>query len=66
MMWQYIVVGVVLAVALCLAVVKMLSPSKKCPPGQPLCAGCSLANTCKKSVKRSSTPMNKRPPVSPP
>lgn len=48
MIWQYIVVGVVLAVVIGVVVARLLSARKSDTPENPFCAGCALAKNCTK------------------
>ena len=53
MMWQYSILGVILAAVVGIVVVRLLSLSKKDAVENPFCAGCALAKNCKRrSVDR--------------
>ena len=48
MMWQYAILGVILAAVVGIVVVRLLSLSKKGAVENPFCAGCALAKNCKR------------------
>lgn len=48
MMWQYSILGVILAAVVGIVVVRLLSLSKKDAVENPFCAGCALAKNCKR------------------